>query len=65
MALASTGRAREAACAAEPALRERAKPNQRRSRVIGDFNYDSSRKKLYVTFVGGDTYVCVGVPPDR
>jgi len=40
-------------------------PNQmkRRSAVICDFDYDSSREKLYVTFVGGKTYVYDGVPP--
>lgn len=40
-------------------------PNQlkRRSAVICDFDYDSSREKLYVTFVSGKTYVYDGVPP--
>jgi hypothetical protein len=36
---------------------------KRRSAVIRDFDYDSSREKLYVTFVSGETYVYDGVPP--
>jgi hypothetical protein len=30
--------------------------------VIRDFDYDSHREKLYVTFVSGKTYVYNGVP---
>jgi hypothetical protein len=58
------GRARRCS-AAEPKFREQAMPNQlkRRSAVIRDFDYDSSREKLYVTFVSGKTYVYEGVPP--
>lgn len=34
-----------------------------RAAAICDFDYDSSREKLYVTFDGGRTYVYDGVPP--
>jgi len=33
------------------------------SSVIRDLDYDSDRKKLYVTFVSGKMYVYDGVPP--
>lgn len=36
---------------------------KRRPSVIRDFDYDSSREKLYVTFLNGKTYVYDGVPP--
>jgi hypothetical protein len=58
------GRGRARRCrAAEPTFRERAMPNQlkRRSAMIRDFDYDSSREKLYVTFGSGKTYVYDGV----
>jgi hypothetical protein len=58
-----SGRARRCRSATEPRFREQAMPNQRRSAVICDFDYDSSREKLYVTFVSGKTYVYDGVPP--
>jgi hypothetical protein len=44
-------------------FREQAMASQRRSAVIREFDYDSSREKLYVTFVSGKTYVYDGVPP--
>jgi KTSC domain len=40
------------------------KPKHARSSVIRDFDYDDDRRKLYVTFVSGKTYVYDGVPHD-
>jgi lysyl-tRNA synthetase class 2 len=38
------------------------RPQESRSSVICDFDYDGNRSKLYVAFVNGKTYVYDGVP---